>query len=290
MSQFDNYSNINGSRPSISTILPISENSNSGTEETPEEIVQKRINMIPHNSKVWAVSRFFEVNNNEGSIEEREWDIDDIFDRRRPNKNSKFFFQDEFKQLNGKDNKLRCILCGFECNYYSTSPSCPLMENHIAKNHPNFSGNKTLAKRKEYGSCSSSGDEFTRKSNVLLTAFIVTSYSSFNVVSNEYFRNLINHLNNQYVIPGRTSLSETLLNNYVSKAKELILKEIESIDNCIATIDGWECKKTKQNFFSFTLHYIKNKRLIGRVLRLSKTIESHTAENISEFIEETIKE
>ena len=120
-----------------------------------------------------------------------------------------------------------------------------------------------------------------------MTAFIVTSFSFFNILSNEHFTKFLHLLNNSYKAPSRQTLTQTMIPAYVTKAKTIIQNEINSVDGISLTIDGWTSNYTSKKYLSLTSHYIYENKLKSVVLKLAEFKNVNSSENISDYIKES---
>lgn len=265
--------------PEVSEILPLPSDPANVT------IVKSRMNKFAHNSLIWSFADLYDYKLVDGQRRISFWSLDKIFDMERI-KDSRYEFRKDF--LRSEENfEMRCILCSFKCNYYLKSKSCSEMLDHIRDKHVDVVGEQEIKKRKEYCSFSKNKDKEIEKCHCELTAFVITSFSSFEIVENKHLRNLLFTLNPHYEMPSRTTLQTTMLNTFYERAVSCVKDKIRCAQNISSSLDGWTCKYTSKHFFGFTVHFIENSNLVSYAIRLHEFSEGHGAKEISEFIDET---
>ena len=253
------------------------------------ELINERIKKYPHNSIVWCASNFVEVRSENGIKTKEIWDLERILDNRKDD-GKKCRYTAEFSLIDDRDYYVECLICKKIYNYHPSSPSCPEMFSHLITCHPNVFKRNLIKEKSNYCNYSRNVDEFTNKAHILIGSFIVSSHSSFNIVDNIYFKKLLGHLNENYVPPSRTTLSEKILPDMLEKIKGVIQKEInEAIDICLS-IDGWKEPYTLREYYSLTCHYYKNNEIVSRVLKMSLFNEKSTSGNSANFIIKSIEE
>ena len=256
---------------------------------TPMQIAQKRMEDYPNNSIVWCCTNLYQLIDQNGIETKIKWEIDKVLDNRKNNE-KKCKFTKEFLETNEGKFQIECIFCGEVKPFYLSSPSSSDMFTHIIKNHNEIVKSYKKKQKKEYCSYSKNKDEFVAKAHTLLASSIITSHSSFTLLENEYFITLLKHLNEDYIPPSRTTLSEKIIPEMAEKIKEKIKHEINDCDGLCLSIDGWCTPYTHFKLFSVTCHFLKKKEIVSRILKLSPFLESSTAENISKFIKEAVEE
>lgn len=262
----------------LSTIYPVLSN---------EEEIQQRKKLLKGNSIIWVYADLIEIINENNIEREKYWNYREIFDIKE--NQFRYNFAQQFKNLESGKLFMKCKLCDYKCNYYLKSRSCPEMEKHLVNKHQSIVADFPIRERKPNASFVTT-DEFVAKANALLTAFVVTSHSSFNSINNYYFQQLLNHLNKNYIVPSKSLFSSSMIPVYTERAKTLIKKELNKINFASFTLDGWSALYTQKQFFSLTIHYIFNNQLISRILKLTETKEKHSSANISEFINKSFEE
>ena len=182
------------------------------------------------------------------------------------------------------------MLCNKSYKYHPSSPSCPEMFTHLITCHQDVFKHKSSSERSRYCNYTRNNDEFINKAHILLSSFVITSHSPFSIVENDYFRKLLDHLNERYVPPSRTTITEKIIPDMLVKIKASIQKEIDECSDVCLSIDGWKAPFTLQEYYSLTCHYYKNGEIISRVLKMEKFNEKSTSENLANYITRSIEE
>lgn len=120
--------------------------------------------------------------------------------------------------------------------------------------------------------------------------WIVRSNSSFNAVENT-LKELIYTLEPRYNMPGRkrvkTIITEDLYTSIQSKVAEIVAQS----EYVSMTTDLWTCDHAKHAYISLTAHCMfRNYSRQCIVLNAEPFPESHTSENITEYIKKMINE
>ena len=162
----------------------------------------------------------------------------------------------------------------------------------MENNHPELLSMKTPPSKRPYGSVTKA-DDFTKRANVLLASLIVTSKESYNFVSNDYLQLFVNHIQSsdvKYIVPSRDSFSQKIIPEMANNVIKQIKEELKSVEGISCTLDYWSKTIDSDSFLSFTIHYLFQNEIKSRVIRLSNEKESHSAENISLFINTVIED
>ena len=250
--------------------------------------IKRKEKLLKHNSPVWIYSKFEEEVVDGEIITFKEWKMEDIFIM--SGSKGTLHFKKPFKAIKDGNHVMTCLFCGYKTKYYVKSASCSSMLDHLKTHHSDVIEFEPEQRRKSYSSVTKCSDEFTSKANALLVSFLTTSYTPFNRIENNWFKEFVNHLNSNYNIPSKTSLSQNLIPLYVSTAKLEIKNEILQSEGVCVTTDGWSLPMTMKSFYSITIHYLFGNELRKRVLKLSEIREEHTIANLSKFINDTKNE
>ncbi|KAK6169740.1 hypothetical protein SNE40_020731 [Patella caerulea] len=123
----------------------------------------------------------------------------------------------------------------------------------------------------------------------LIGRFIVKDLRPFSVVENVGFRALVNNLEPKYRIPCRRHFSTKIIQDMYSENKKALLYDIKQAEYVSITSDGWTSRVT-DSYETVTCHYLNDWKLESKVLCTTKFDESHTAENITSFLESVMDE
>ena len=248
-------------------------------------IIKNRKKNYPKNSRVWWFSNFIEVKEDEEIV----WTIEKIltYDERQKKCN----FSKEFLEIQEGRHYVQCMLCDKKIPYSFKSKSCSDMAIHVVEKHYTEldDNNIGIFSKEDYAKCINA-DEKTKLLNLTYLAFILTSHSPFAISDNTFLNKFVSLLNKEYKIPSRNTISNTLIPMTVKTVKDKIKDEIKISKSFCCTIDGWETPYNRKSFLSFTIHYIKDMKMVNRCLKLSRFEESHTGENIKKFINDTMEE
>ncbi|XP_060085252.1 E3 SUMO-protein ligase ZBED1-like [Ylistrum balloti] len=102
--------------------------------------------------------------------------------------------------------------------------------------------------------------------------FIAVDMRPFSVVETSGFKHMINTLEPKYSIPSRAHFSEKIIPEIYSESVNRVKNELSQADFIALTTDGWTSKATQS--------YNTTRPLF----------ESHTAENLADVLQETVKE
>ena len=125
-----------------------------------------------------------------------------------------------------------------------------------------------------------------------LIKMIVKEYHPFSIVEDSEFRKLINMLSPTYIIPSRKTVSNSLLPQMYESVVQKVRTQLQNVSAVCLTCDGWT-SRNNQSFFAVTAHFIdpENDIKLESVLLGCRSFPlSHTADNISEFMKDTVAE
>ncbi|XP_060557870.1 E3 SUMO-protein ligase ZBED1-like [Ruditapes philippinarum] len=120
--------------------------------------------------------------------------------------------------------------------------------------------------------------------------FMIKDLRPFSVVSNEGFRDLINILDPNYVIPSKTYFSQTLIPELYQSVKSKVVESLSKSHTVALTTDGWTSRATESYITITSCHINNDWELISHVLQTRAMPCSHTAENVAQVIREAITE
>ena len=90
-----------------------------------------------------------------------------------------------------------------------------------------------------------------------LLFFVISTGSSFRIVDNKYFKQLIKLVSAGKCIkmPGRLILASDILDLYANQFKSAIQVDLGNIESCAITSDCWS-SISNDGYLSLTIHYI----------------------------------
>ncbi|XP_053596732.1 zinc finger BED domain-containing protein 6-like [Microplitis demolitor] len=120
-----------------------------------------------------------------------------------------------------------------------------------------------------------------------LITMIAKEYHPLYLVEETEFKNFVHLLCPSYSLPSRKALSENLLPQLYLKLTHEIQSKIEKALAICLTTDGWT-SRNNQSFIAVTAHYIdvESMHLCSNLLGCIEYDESHTAENLCNFLKE----
>ena len=105
---------------------------------------------------------------------------------------------------------------------------------------------------------------------------IISSASSYRLIENQYFKQIINDYTTQKLI-NRTALKILEDNYYEHKINEIIAK-FKKIETAAITTDSWTAKILRKSFISLIVHFLKPDWTPDYIdLGVFNLIGSHTA-------------
>ncbi|XP_048478263.1 zinc finger BED domain-containing protein 4-like [Plutella xylostella] len=124
-----------------------------------------------------------------------------------------------------------------------------------------------------------------------LLLMIAKEYQPFNLVNDIEFRKFVTLLNPSYTLPTPKTLSENLLPQQYLKLKQKVKDQLSKALAVCVTTDGWT-SDNNESFIGVTAHYIdpETSELCSYLLGCIEYEESHTAENLHQFLREQFKE
>ena len=203
-----------------------------------------------------------------------------------------------------------CKICSSQVK--ATSGNTTNLKNHLARKHPNvmseedeLEAKKKNAKSAVVGSSSSSqqnpsldslwaklGPNTKRHKDITLAIakYIAIDLRPLNSVNDKGFNELIQTLEPRYQMTGRTHITEKILPDKYREIKREVKDALKSATFIGLTTDGWTSRAT-QSFITVTASVIdedwKSKLY---VLSTTELPESHTAENLSNQLDNVLLE
>lgn len=120
--------------------------------------------------------------------------------------------------------------------------------------------------------------------------FIVVDMRPFSVVETPGFKNMINILEPKYDVPTRVHFSQKVVPELYEETVSKVKSDLKNAESISLTTDGWTSKAT-QSYNTVTSHFIdQNWQLKSYVLQTRPLFESHTAQNLADVLQESVKE
>lgn len=164
-----------------------------------------------------------------------------------------------YKKIN--ENYVLCLDCNKLLKHID-GESVGNLKKHACFSKKIFEGNQSL---KEFVSPMSKKEK--EKINKLLVKFIVADERPFRTTETEYFRNFVKSLNEKYQIPCYRTINE-IISVEEKNSKVLLKKELMTASKFAITADLWT-SISKDHFLCTTVHYLKENKLINRVLSMT---------------------
>jgi len=124
-----------------------------------------------------------------------------------------------------------------------------------------------------------------------LGVMISKEFHPFSLVENVEFKKFIHLLNPGYQLPSRKTVSKCILPQLYEKAKEKVRNNLLNAKYISFTTDGWT-SLNNDSFIAVTVHFIDLEECILKTFLLGcfNVVESHTAVNLSLFLNNCFKE
>ena len=203
------------------------------TSDSSESEIRKRLSEDINTSYIWSNFTLYEKGN-----ENNKWDLNDVWNI--PHQGcKKMVHTEKYKKIiqEKKEMILICNHCGDTFSFYSNGSS-PNAKNHMEKVHPELLTFKKPQAKRAYGSIKNA-DDFKHKANILLASTMVSAKQPFNIVSNEHFRDFVEHIQTEtttYIVPSPDSFSKNIIPDMSKIVIEQIKKELQNYQNNIQTI------------------------------------------------------
>ncbi|CAH2002487.1 unnamed protein product [Acanthoscelides obtectus] len=123
-----------------------------------------------------------------------------------------------------------------------------------------------------------------------LVRMIVKEYQPISIVEDKEFKKFVNMLNPGYSLPTRKTISQTLIPNLYLSELEKLKNRMQYVSAANLTVDSWT-SINNENFIGVTVHFFSDDlNLSSALLNCECYGERHTAENLSKFLLDTVKE
>ncbi|XP_046332731.2 E3 SUMO-protein ligase ZBED1-like [Haliotis rufescens] len=166
--------------------------------------------------------------------------------------------------------------------YKTTVPSSPTFM--LASSQPTIS--HVFTSSKMYPNNSHQAQLLNEK----VARFIIKGLRPYSVVDSPEFRDLIQCLDPRYKLPSRTTFAERIIPDMYKDAKQRVAEKLSEAEQVALTTDGWTSCATDSYLTITSCHLSVNWEIINFVLQTRVLNESHTAENISEVLNDAVKE
>ena len=133
-------------------------------------------------------------------------------------------------------------------------------------------------------------DSKVRKLNNLLVQTICKDALPFRLVESDSFKQFVATLDPRYQLPTRKKLSSDMIPAMYDIIKQSVLTSISQSTAIALTTDAWT-SLNNEAFIGVTAHYLlENFEYENRCLTVKHAPESHTAESISQHLEEVCEQ
>lgn len=110
------------------------------------------------------------------------------------------------------------------------------------------------------------------------------------VVDNPAFKQMLRTFDNRFVCPGRNHFSQKAIPQMYNSSKTELIAELKKIPSFSITTDGWS-SVAHDSYVSLTTHYIDDSWVLrSRCLETMYAPESHTADNLAQFLRNGLRE
>ena len=117
-----------------------------------------------------------------------------------------------------------------------------------------------------------------------VTQYLVDEMVPFRTVEKQSFKYMIQKLDKQYELPGKTYFSETAVPKTYNELKVIVESEIKDVDFFSATTDMWSSIKMHP-YMSLTVHFVNKDWILKyRCLETSFLPVNHTADNVAKAL------
>lgn len=200
---------------------------------------------------------------------------------------------DVFEKNVDSAGKQKCLACGEPRQVRSNGSNaaqhlekCPKFRSNFPEHYIKLFPKQNLAQPKVDQFLRSSKSEKVTKEEIdeQIVYYIAESNASFLTIEKPSFRKLIHHLNPNYVIPDRKTISNTLLTKVYDKIRLSLLPLLQEAKGYHITSDSWT-SDAKDPYISCTVHFISNSyKLISIALATRRFRHPHTGERINEIL------
>lgn len=123
-----------------------------------------------------------------------------------------------------------------------------------------------------------------------VTNYLVSGSVSLHTVDKPAFRNMLYQLEPRFRCPSRKYFSYTAIPELYNEMKAELAFNLRNIKQFSCTMDGWS-SIAGDPYLSLTIHYIDaNWKLISKCLSTMYTPQSHTANNLGDFLREGLRD
>ncbi|XP_052429876.1 E3 SUMO-protein ligase ZBED1 isoform X2 [Carassius gibelio] len=121
-----------------------------------------------------------------------------------------------------------------------------------------------------------------------VSKYIAKEMVSHHTVEKESFTELLQTFDKQYELPGRKYFTKTAIPDLYNKTREIIAKDLKSVDFVALTTDMWSSINMTP-YITVTAHYISEDwELMAKCLETTFVPENHTAEALAEVLTEVV--
>lgn len=131
----------------------------------------------------------------------------------------------------------------------------------------------------------------SKKIDEQLGIMIAKEYQPFSLVENKEFIKFVSLLNQSYCLPSRKTLSNNIIPQILESTKEKVKNSLKNALFIAMSTDGWT-SINNESYVAITVHFIDKELCIlkSHLLGCYYFEKSHTAENLSSFLNQCFEE
>ena len=130
-------------------------------------------------------------------------------------------------------------------------------------------------------------DPRQKKITDALLMFVASDLLPISIVESSHFQHFVQCLDSYYKIPSRPHFTDKLLRGKCDEIFQMLKVKLTSAKSVNLTIDLWSNRQMR-GFLGITAHFITDWTLNSVMLACSRFRGHHTAENISEHVDDTV--
>lgn len=169
------------------------------------------------------------------------------------------------------------------------------MRNAVPLKNQSSSGRKKVTQQLSIAQAFSKGTPYDKKSQRWIdithsiAVFLCKDMVPFQTVERSGFLDMVNTLDQRYVVPSRKYFSEVEIPKLHAEVRSQVEKELCDIQQYATTTDLWS-SRTMDSYISLTIHFIDDEwKLCSKCLQTSYFPEDHTGEFISQGLREALE-
>ncbi|KAM3861959.1 E3 SUMO-protein ligase ZBED1-like [Diretmus argenteus] len=203
------------------------------------------------------------------------------------------FYEVEGKRELDKTHTI-CKLCRANKKYSGNTTN---MRDHLARWHPELGEkNENTAPASNQTTIPETisklppNSERAKRITRSIGIFIVKDLRPYSVVENAGFRGVLKATEPRYVIPARSTFTNTVIPNLYKETKSDVQDSLDEAGRIALTTDAWTSVAT-DSYVTITAHFISdNWQLLSFVLQTRRMTEQHTGRNLVNLINTAAQE